>query len=290
MKKTIAVLLALLVFAAFCGCAGPLDRYQGYKEKRDNDAIAALLLELTEKGEYEAAGEILEQELGLTEAHRNGRSYDFDALYALLADAPAALAPESWAIKYAAAVKNDEDGRFARLLQYGKVVRAIYPDTESAVRALVATGREAVVDGGTREALLEQCAQTQGGGVLIFQEGVGKTDGADLTRYTGVNFSLMAALDEARVPKDDQDARYLVCLTYHYTETGLYTGSFAAAKRIDLTCELVDCKTGEILFTRTKEGGPPPQTISAGATVGLGAPPTDAEAAELIIEAIRNIP
>jgi hypothetical protein len=289
MKKTIAVLLALLVLAAFCGCAGPLDRYREYKEKRDNDKITALLLELAEKGEYEAAGEVLEQELGLTDAHRNGRSYDFESLYTLLAAAPAALSPENWAVKYAAAVKNDEENRFLNLACYQKIVRSFFPDTKSAVNGLVDVRRQAVAGDMTREALMEACAGSTGSGALIYMEGVGKTDGADLTRYTGVNFSLTAALDEARVPKDYADARYLVCLIYHYTETGRYS-SFAAAKRIDATCELIDCATGETLFTRTIEGGPPPQTIPAGTTVGFGAPPTDAEAAALIIEAIRNIP
>ena len=274
MKKTLCLLIAILLALGFaaCGCPteaasrtpavhdDPAGEYAALANTGDTQGISALVWDLAAVGDYVNAASIVSAEAAASRFLAN-----FPSLYALFAGHEDAVDLDIWTayyLEYSKGHTSEWEEELTLLSAYQAVVRRYYEDDWQAFKYVLENANRQFTDAGGAQ--LAQCGTAPNGKVLIYFS-------------HSVNGSWMlgasAALPAERIPASLGEVEYIILIEETLTPVGTYTNG-GTAKRRDYTVSLVHCPDGEVLGkSRPVQGGDPPRAINENQTGGVGDPP-----------------
>jgi hypothetical protein len=272
-RKTIGILLAVILALVFMVCAGcgkfdPMKQYGELSKNgsKNKDRIQNLVERCIRKEYFEDAGKILSEEL---KAYRD-YSYTLSDLQAQFRGHEQALDMAVWVNGFKESVNDDgyrkeqADGVFKILKDYNSIVYKHFADTEAALKFLTGKKLKDEYYEDREGTLLSLCGKTPKGKGLVYIVGPENSS-------SRINLSMMAGMPTDILPSSLDQVEYIVYMEYSQSRIGHYDNG-GSAIRIDCTIRLEHLPDGKVLKTYAKaNGGPPPEIISAPAKSSQGA-------------------
>lgn len=293
MKKKILPLrlvLALSMIAA-CLCMSGCTATHYTQIKNDKEAVAELEDKLIKKGKYEAAAEIVTQECSEDYFHFDKEHNSFFRIYDMFQTDPTLIDSSIWPKLYKRSVRGSgysDEGRllleeqYAALQQFQKVMSSFDSNAKNLFKLILDSEEVYGYSDGDMQSVLDTCGGDPQGKALLYLSGF------DGVAFNGIAFSLMGALPSSLLPESNDQVTYFIHVSREFVEVGVYTGSFGSARQEKVTAQVIDCKTGEVIYSDYVMGSAPPSSIPSTQIGATGDAPSNEQLSSLLSNAVAH--